>query len=120
MSIDVIEASQLGILLVDAQPLFWDYAFPEGNTGKEAIMVRMEHLLMLADWLELPVLATFEDPVKDNGELPERLEKVCPERGQKFTKKTNCWICKNSGAFQYRYSCCLHQMQKDERFSCFN
>ena len=84
----VIEAAQLGVLLIDAQPLFWDYAFPEEDTQKEAIMVRMEHLLMLAGWMEIPVMATFEDPVADNGELPERLEKVFPERGRRFTKKT--------------------------------
>jgi nicotinamidase-related amidase len=93
MSTQIIEASQLGILLIDAQPLFWGYAFPEGGPGKEAIMVRMEHLLMLVDWLEIPVLATFEEPVKQNGELPERLETVFPEAGQKFTKKTyNCTL----------------------------
>jgi nicotinamidase-related amidase len=93
MAIEVIEASQLGILLIDAQPSFWGNAFPEEGASKEAIIVRMEHLLMLADWMDIPVLATFEDPVSENGELPERLEAVFPKEGQKFTKKTyNCTL----------------------------
>jgi hypothetical protein len=91
MSIKVIEPAQLGILLIDAQPLFWDFAFPEESAGKEALMVRLEHLMMLADWMELPVIASFEEPVVKNGELPERLERVFPKNGQKFAKKTyNC------------------------------
>ena len=89
----VVETAQLGILLIDAQPLFWGYAFPDGGGQKEAIMVRLEHLLMLADWMEIPVITTFEDPVSKNGELPERLEKVFPVDGQRFTKKTyNCTL----------------------------
>ena len=93
MSSKVIEAAHLGIMLIDAQPLFWGYAFPDGGDQKEAIMVRLEHLLMLADWMEIPALATFEDPVEENGELPERLEKVFPADGQRFTKKTyNCTL----------------------------
>ena len=44
MNTVVIEASQLGVLLIDAQPLFWGYAFPDGGDRKEAIMVRLEHL----------------------------------------------------------------------------
>ncbi len=83
-----VESSLLGILLIDAQPGFWEYAFPGDETGREPVMVRIEHLLMLADWLELPVAATFEDPVAKHGELPERLEAVFPASGQRFTKKT--------------------------------
>jgi len=70
MNTVVIEAAQLGFLLIDAQPLFWGYAFPEEGAQKEAIMVRLEHLLMLADWMGIPVIATFEHPVANNGELP--------------------------------------------------
>ena len=93
MSSKVIEAAQLGILLIDAQPLFWDNAFPDGYDQKEPTMVRLEHLLMLADWMEIPVITTFEEPVANNGELPERLEKVFPADGQRFTKRTyNCTL----------------------------
>ncbi len=82
------ECSQLAVLLIDAQPCFWDYAFPDDDLRKEAVTVRLEHLLMLAGWLDLPVVATFEDPVAKNGELPERLEAVFPAAAQRFTKKT--------------------------------
>jgi nicotinamidase-related amidase len=93
MSSMVIEAAQLGILLIDSQPIFWDYAFPDGDDQKEPTMVRLEHLLMLADWLEIPVITTFEEPVANNGELPERLEEVFPAEGQRFTKRTyNCTL----------------------------
>jgi nicotinamidase-related amidase len=88
MSIPGIESSQLGVLLIDAQPVFFQYAFPEDDGGGEPVMVRLEHLLMLADWLDLPVVATFEDPIAENGELPDRLEAVFPAAGQRFTKKT--------------------------------
>ena len=93
MEITGIESSQIGVLLIDAQPAFWDYAFPDADHRKESIMVRLEHLLMLADWMELPLIATFEDPVSENGELPDRLEAVFPAAGQRFTKKTfNCTL----------------------------
>ena len=51
-------------------------------------MVRLEHLLMLADWLDLPLIATLEKPVAKNGELPGRLEAVFPATGKRFTKRT--------------------------------
>ena len=93
MEIAGIESSNIGVLLIDAQPAFWDYAFPDNDDKKEPVMVRLEHLLMLADWMELPLIATFEDPVSENGELPDRLEAVFPAEGQRFTKKTfNCTL----------------------------
>lgn len=83
------ETSRMGVLLVDAQPGFWRYAFGDGDDPrKEAVMVRHEHLLLLAGWLDLPVIATFEDPVARHGELPGRLEAVFPAAGQRFTKRT--------------------------------
>ena len=82
------DSSQLGVLLIDAQPGFWDYAFPGDGAGREPVMVRIEHLLMLAGWRELPVVATFEEPVARHGELPGRLEAVFPASGQRFTKRT--------------------------------
>ena len=88
MEIPGIESSKLGVLLIDAQPAFWGWAFPDNDDAREPVIVRLEHLLMLADWAELPVVATFEDPVAEHGELPERLEAVFPAAGQRFTKKT--------------------------------
>ncbi len=36
--------------------------------------------------MDLPLVATFEKPVSENGELPEGLEPVFPAKGQRFTK----------------------------------
>ena len=88
MEIPGVESSELGFLLIDAQPAFWGWAFPDDDERKEPVLVRLEHLLMLADWAELPVIATFEDPVAEHGELPERLEARFPAQGRRFTKKT--------------------------------
>jgi hypothetical protein len=88
MDIIGAESANLGVLLIDAQPFFWDAAFPGGEGQAEPLVVRLEHLLWLAGWLELPVVATFEAPVDHNGELPERLAAAFPAHGQRFTKKT--------------------------------
>ena len=91
MVISTIERSQLGIMLIDVQPTFWKYAFGNNSDLKEAVMLRIEHLLMLADWMDLPLITTFEHPIEKHGQLPDRLEKVFPENGQRFTKHTyNC------------------------------
>jgi isochorismate hydrolase len=81
-----IDPSQISVLLIDAQPVFLEYAFLDQNEERESLLVRLEHLLMLADWMELPLIATFEIPVSENGELPERLETVFPKKGQRFEK----------------------------------
>lgn len=99
MTIATIDGSQLGIMLIDVQPTFWEYAFSNNSGLKEAVMVRIEHLLMLADWMDLPLIATFEHPIEKHGQLPDRLEKVFPENGQCFTKHT--------------YNCCSEPMIKE-------
>jgi len=86
MNIPRIDRTEIGILLIDVQPMFLDYAFPKQREERETLLVRYEHLLMLADWMELPLMATFEKPVSENGELPERLEAVFPATGQRFVK----------------------------------
>ena len=73
-----IDRSDVGVLLIDVQPFFLDLAFEDDEEGREALEVRLEHLLMIVDWMNLPLVATFETPVDDNGELPERLEKLYP------------------------------------------
>jgi len=83
----VVDPSSVGVLFVDVQPVFLDWM----HGSKEPLLVRFERLLMLADWLKLPLIATFEHPVETKGWLPERLEKVFPAHGQRFVKKTfNC------------------------------
>jgi hypothetical protein len=93
MSLTAIERSRLGVLLIDVQPVFWEYAFGQDQQAREPVLVRLEHLLMLAGWLDLPLITSFEHPVAENGELPERLERVFPAHGERFTKRT--------------YNCCL-------------
>lgn len=83
-----IDATKLGVLVIDAQPAFWKYAFPNNLQGSQSIFQRLEHLFIFADWMDLPIITTFEEPVSQNGELPERLAKVFPSQGQKYTKKT--------------------------------
>lgn len=73
-----IDRSDIGVLLIDVQPFFLDLAFESDKEGREALEVRLEHLLMIVDWMDLPLVTTFETPVEDNGELPERLEKLYP------------------------------------------
>src|SRR5512136_308594 len=84
MSVPIVDASSVGVLLIDAQPFFWDSM----HGAREPILMRVERLLMLADWLELPLIATFEHPVDTKGWLPERLENVFPSHGKRFVKRT--------------------------------
>jgi nicotinamidase-related amidase len=87
MSVPIVDASKVGVLLIDAQPSFWD----KMRATKEPVLMRVERLLMLADWLGLPLIATFEHPVDVKGWLPERLESVFPSHGRRFVKRTyNC------------------------------
>ena len=82
-----IDPDSLGVLLIDAQPLFWD-----GMAGpSEPVLARLEQLLLLTGTFDLPLIATFEHPVETKGWLPERLEHVFPEHGQRLIKHTfNC------------------------------
>jgi isochorismate hydrolase len=87
MSVPIVEASRLGVVLIDAQPFFWDTM----HGAKEPILMRVERLLMLVDWLALPLIATFEHSVETKGWLPDRVEKVFPSHGKRFVKRTyNC------------------------------
>lgn len=57
----------------------------------EGVLARLEFLLALATVYDLPLLATFEQPVAQKGWLPERLEPFFPAHGQRHTKQTfNC------------------------------
>jgi nicotinamidase-related amidase len=79
---------ETGVILIDAQPAFWEYAYGTDEGAMEATMVRLEHLLMLCGWFELPLIATFEHAVKEKGELPARLEALFPAAGGRFVKHT--------------------------------
>jgi nicotinamidase-related amidase len=88
MPITIPDPSDLAVLLIDVQPFFLDVAFPDDGGGREALLVRLEHLLLLAGWFDLPVLGTAEHPVDRNGGLAPRLARVFPAAGQQFTKHT--------------------------------
>jgi len=79
------DRSNIGIAVIDVQPFFVDLAIPDPSQ-QESLLVRLEHLLMLADWMDLPTLVTFELPTADNGELPDRLERVLPAGAHRFEK----------------------------------
>lgn len=89
MSFIIAERSKISILLVDVQCIDWTGE----NLPKEPELVRLENLLMLTEWMALPVIATFEHPIEKNGLLPKRLEDQFPVHGQSYTKRT--------------YNCCL-------------
>jgi isochorismate hydrolase len=79
------DRNDIGIAVIDVQPFFLDLVMPD-SPQQEPLLVRLEHLLMLADWMDLPTLATFELPTASNGELPDRLERVLPAGAHRFEK----------------------------------
>lgn len=79
-----VDPGKIGVLIIDAQPAFLDSM----SGPKDPVVIRLERLLMLADLLRLPLIATFEHPVETKGSLPKRLEKAFPAHGQRFVKKT--------------------------------
>ena len=74
---------QPGVLLIDAQPGFLDTM--HGNA--EPVLLRLENLLIMADCLRLPTVATFEAP-EASGWLPARLQRRWPEHGVRLVKET--------------------------------
>ena len=85
----MIDRDGVGIILIDVQPFFVDIM----SGSREPVMERLEQLLRLADWTQIPLIATFEHPTEKNGWLPERLEKVFPGHGERFVKRTFC-LCR--------------------------
>ncbi|MFQ5844329.1 MAG: isochorismatase family protein [Planctomycetota bacterium] len=70
------------VLLVDAQTYFLERM----HGAKEPVLARLERLLMLCDMLDLPVIATLEEPVETKGGLPERLQSAMPAGARCFVK----------------------------------
>lgn len=88
MTTSIVDASDLAIIVIDVQPFFLE-GWMAGET--EALLSRLEFLLALATVYELPLLATFEQPVERKGWLPRRLEPFFPAHGLKHAKQTfNC------------------------------
>ena len=72
----------LAVVLIDVQPRFVDCM----HGAAEPVLARLEQLLIICEWFELPVLATFEEPVAEKGLLHERLEPHLPTTAATFTK----------------------------------
>ncbi len=84
----MVDPSELAIVVIDVQPYFLD-GWMAGES--EPLLARLEFLFALATVYDLPLLATFEQPVETKGWLPERLEPFFPAHGQRHTKQTfNC------------------------------
>jgi nicotinamidase-related amidase len=83
-----VALEDLAIVVIDVQPYFLD-GWMAGES--EPLLARLEFLFALATVYELPLLATFEQPIATKGWLPERLEPYFPAHGQRHTKQTfNC------------------------------
>lgn len=74
-----------GVVLVDAQPGF--LVRFGGVLPPAAVERRWQKLLLMCRHLELPTVATFEEP-EVNGWLSEACERVWPAHGQRFVKGT--------------------------------
>ena len=78
------------LVLIDVQPGF-EEAIAQTVHGAALdltpLRLRLEKLLVMADCLGLPTLATFERP-HVNGWLPDDLEAVWPASGQRHVKQT--------------------------------
>jgi nicotinamidase-related amidase len=84
----MVDPDDVAILVIDVQPYFLD-GWMAGES--EPLLSRLEFLLALATVYDLPLLATFEQPVATKGWLPERLEPFFPAHGQRLTKQSfNC------------------------------
>jgi nicotinamidase-related amidase len=80
-----VDPTSVGILLIDVQPFFLE-GWMAGSF--EPFITRVEHLLGLATAYQLPMIATFEQPVEKKGWLPDRLTPWFPQNARKLTKQT--------------------------------
>ena len=88
MSDVMVNRDDLAIAVIDVQPGFLD-GWMSGSS--EPVLARVELLFGLATVYNLPLLATFEQPVEKKGWLPPRLDPFFPAHGQRYTKQTfNC------------------------------
>jgi nicotinamidase-related amidase len=82
------QADDLAIVVIDVQPYFLE-GWMAGEL--EPLLARLEFLLALSSVYDIPLLATFEQPIEKKGWLPERLELFFPGHGERHTKQTfNC------------------------------
>ena len=79
-----LNLDELAIVLIDVQPSFVDQMVGLA----EPILIRLEQLFILAQWLEVPLLATLEEPVARKGKLLDRLADKFPSQGRLYHKQT--------------------------------
>jgi nicotinamidase-related amidase len=82
---DVARLQDPAVVLIDAQPGF--FASVAGVEPPAPVAARWEKLLVMARCLELPTLATFEEPDR-NGWLSEACERAWPVHGLRYVKRT--------------------------------
>lgn len=84
----VATPSNTAVLIIDVQPSFLE-GWMAGSAG--SLLARLEFLLGVATVHDLPVLATFEQPVETKGWLPPQLEALFPATGARHVKDSfNC------------------------------
>ena len=84
MTIVTADPEKLAIVLIDVQPYFLDAM----HGDPRPLLARLEQLLIVAGWFDLPVIATTEEPVERKGPLPDPLRELLPANGRLFTKQT--------------------------------
>ena len=84
MNLVTADADDLVVILVDAQPYFLDSMCGD----PESLLLRLEQLLIVTQWFEVPVIGTLEEPVERKGPLPEQLQQLFLDSDQIFRKQT--------------------------------
>lgn len=79
-----IDRNRLAVVLIDVQPYFLDAMYGD----PQPLLMRLEQLLIVANWFELPVIATTEEPLERKGPLPDPLRSLLPANGRLFSKQT--------------------------------
>ena len=79
-----LDPENLALVLIDIQAAFVD----QMSGPQEPVLVRLEQLLIVAQWLQLPLLTTLEEPVARKGMLLPRLQEKFPTHGQVCHKQT--------------------------------
>ena len=54
----------------------------------QPVLARLKQLLIIAEWFELPVVATLEKPLQKKGGFPKTLEPSFPSDGKRLAKDT--------------------------------
>jgi len=80
----LVRPPELAVVLIDVQPRFVDSM----HGTAEPVLARLEQLLIICHWFELPVLATFEEPVAEKGQLAARLVPHLPKNALTFNKQS--------------------------------